>query len=177
MKVNFKRGWGEESLLLLLINMSRPGNARWASPATAMENRAHLLLLPDKGQLAERGEEDSCNSWGLEKDWTFQLSRLDGNCPMGAPTPTVTVPGAFSGHRQCCPCCWFCCLCGVSEAGRRSTWWSRPCRGCRIKPGNRNRDDRTCSTSGSPAPSQVLGPRSGVPEEDRKELIARSALL
>lgn len=29
-------------------------------------------------------------------------------------------------------------------------------------------DDHTYSTSGSPAPSQVLGPRSGVPKNDRK---------
>lgn len=91
-------------------------------PAPAMENRAHLLFLPDKGQLAERGKEDSGNCWGRGKAWTFQLSRLDGNCPVGALTPTVTVPEAFSGHRLCCPCCWFCCLFGVSEAGRRSTW-------------------------------------------------------
>lgn len=158
--------------------MSRPGNARGTSPATAMEHRTHLLFLPDKGQLAERREQDSCNSWGLGKDWPFQLSRLDGNCPMRALTPTATVPGAFSGHRLCCPCCWFCCPCGVWGAGRRSTWWSRPCRGCRTRPGNRNRDDHTCSTSGSPAPSQVLGPRSDVPEEERKkELIAKSALF
>lgn len=158
--------------------MSRPRNAKGTSPAPAMENRAHLLSLPDKGQLAKRGEEESCNSWGLGKAWTFQLSRLDENCPMGALTPPVKVPEAFSGHRLCCPCCWFCCLFGVSEAGRRSTWWSRPCKGCRTRPGNRNRDDHTCSTSGSPAPSQVLGPRSGVPEKERKkELITKSALF
>lgn len=70
--IGFEIDWKKRRSTLSVKSMSRPEKALGTSSVPASENRAYSTFLTDKGQLAERVKEDSCNSCKQGDTLTFQ---------------------------------------------------------------------------------------------------------